>query len=30
VTLGELERRLWTPANALLGPVDPADFKTCT
>ncbi len=23
-----LERRLWDAANALRGPVDPADFKT--
>jgi len=30
VTLGELERRLWDAANALRGPVDPADFKTYT
>lgn len=28
VTLNELERRLWDAANALRGPVDPADFKT--
>jgi len=27
-TLVELERRLWEAANALRGPVDPADFKT--
>lgn len=26
--LGQLERRLWDAANALRGPVDPADFKT--
>lgn len=24
----ELEQRLWAAANALRGPVDPADFKT--
>ena len=29
VTLGELERRLWDAANAVRGPVDPADFTTC-
>ena len=28
VSLDELERRLWDAANALRGPVDPADFKT--
>lgn len=28
VTLEDLERRLWDAANALRGPVDPADFKT--
>jgi type I restriction enzyme M protein len=28
LTLGELESRLWSAANALRGPVDPADFKT--
>ncbi len=28
VQLDELERRLWAAANALRGPVDPADFKT--
>jgi type I restriction enzyme M protein len=28
VSLDELERRLWDSANALRGPVDPADFKT--
>lgn len=28
VTLQELETRLWNAANALRGPVDPADFKT--
>jgi type I restriction enzyme M protein len=28
VSLQELERRLWDAANALRGPVDPADFKT--
>jgi type I restriction enzyme M protein len=28
VTLQDLERRLWDAANALRGPVDPADFKT--
>jgi type I restriction enzyme M protein len=28
LTLAELERRLWSAANALRGPVDPADFKT--
>jgi len=27
-TLADLERRLWDAANALRGPVDPADFKT--
>lgn len=27
-TLPELEKRLWDAANALRGPVDPADFKT--
>ncbi|RPF28561.1 type I restriction-modification system subunit M [Georgenia muralis] len=27
-TLEELESRLWAAANALRGPVDPADFKT--
>lgn len=27
-TLADLERRLWGAANALRGPVDPADFKT--
>src|SRR5438094_4556499 len=26
--LQELESRLWSAANALRGPVDPADFKT--
>ena len=26
--LVELEKRLWNVANALRGPVDPADFKT--
>lgn len=26
--MGELEKRLWDAANALSGPVDPADFKT--
>jgi hypothetical protein len=26
--LADLERRLWDAANALRGPVDPADFKT--
>lgn len=30
VTLGERERRLWDAANALRGPVDPADFETYT
>ena len=25
--LQELESRLWSAANALRGPVDPADFK---
>src|SRR3954452_22332870 len=28
ITLPELEKTLWTSANALRGPVDPADFKT--
>lgn len=28
VALSDLERRLWDAANALRGPVDPADFKT--
>ncbi len=28
ITLPELEQRLWAAANALRGPVDPADFKT--
>lgn len=28
ITLQELEKRLWDAANALRGPVDPADFKT--
>lgn len=28
VTLADLEKRLWDSANALRGPVDPADFKT--
>ena len=28
ITLGDLESRLWAAANALRGPVDPADFKT--
>ena len=28
VTLADLERRLWDVANALRGPVGPADFKT--
>lgn len=28
LSLEELERRLWDAANALRGPVDPADFKT--
>ncbi|MDQ1318826.1 MAG: type restriction enzyme protein, partial [Actinomycetota bacterium] len=28
ITLQELEQRLWAAANALRGPVDPADFKT--
>ncbi len=28
ITLQELEGRLWDAANALRGPVDPADFKT--
>jgi len=28
ISLAELERRLWDAANALRGPVDPADFKT--
>lgn len=28
VQLSELESRLWAAANALRGPVDPADFKT--
>lgn len=28
ITLPELESRLWAAANALRGPVDPADFKT--
>lgn len=28
ITLGDLESRLWSAANALRGPVDPADFKT--
>jgi len=30
LNLVELERRLWGAANALRGPVDPADFKTYT
>jgi len=30
LSLAELERRLWNAANALRGPVDPADFKTYT
>ena len=30
LTLAELESRLWSAANALRGPVDPADFKTYT
>ncbi|MEU8028034.1 class I SAM-dependent DNA methyltransferase [Streptomyces sp. NPDC049099] len=28
ITLPQLESRLWEAANALRGPVDPADFKT--
>lgn len=28
ITLAQLESRLWAAANALRGPVDPADFKT--
>ena len=28
ITQQELETRLWDAANALRGPVDPADFKT--
>lgn len=28
ITLSELETRLWAAANALRGPVEPADFKT--
>ncbi|GJO43286.1 DNA methylase [Mycobacterium marinum] len=28
ITLQDLEQRLWAAANALRGPVDPADFKT--
>lgn len=28
ITQQELEARLWGAANALRGPVDPADFKT--
>jgi type I restriction enzyme M protein len=28
VSLEDLEKRLWDAANALRGPVDPADFKT--
>ena len=28
MTLADLESRLWAAANALRGPVDPADFKT--
>src|SRR4051794_4452337 len=28
ITLQDLERSLWNAANALRGPVDPADFKT--
>jgi type I restriction enzyme M protein len=28
ITLQDLERSLWSAANALRGPVDPADFKT--
>jgi type I restriction enzyme M protein len=28
INLDDLERRLWDAANALRGPVDPADFKT--
>lgn len=28
ITLADLESRLWAAANALRGPVDPADFKT--
>ncbi|MGI5950449.1 MAG: N-6 DNA methylase [Brooklawnia sp.] len=28
ISLSELETRLWAAANALRGPVDPADFKT--
>lgn len=28
ISLQELEKRLWDAANALRGPVDPADFKT--
>src|SRR5687768_1273343 len=27
ITLQDLESRLWNAANALRGPVDPADFK---
>lgn len=28
LSLADLESRLWSAANALRGPVDPADFKT--
>ncbi len=28
MSLPDLEARLWSAANALRGPVDPADFKT--
>lgn len=28
ITLSQLETRLWSAANALRGPVDPADFKS--
>ena len=28
ISLADLEARLWAAANALRGPVDPADFKT--
>ena len=28
ITLQDLEQRLVAAANALVGPVDPADFKT--
>ena len=28
ISLQDLEARLWAAANALRGPVDPADFKT--